>query len=243
MKTSRIFIILAIFCVTLWHAIPASAQFQGKVNYRITADTNNIDIAYAAKGNNMRFDLSKGIGPINGSMSAVINMEDRQAILLMGEQKMAMIMPIDNLEDMASQSLRKSSKKEKNADEVDVKRTGKTKSIAGHSCEQWTISSKKDGAVAELWVAKGLGNFGIFSEWIDKMPDWAGKFEPIIGKNGGLPMLLEVKGKKGKDNFKIEATSVTTSAVSDSEFGVPAGFQIIDQSNVDVEINEDEEGK
>ncbi|HYF02827.1 MAG TPA: DUF4412 domain-containing protein [Patescibacteria group bacterium] len=241
MRNIRVAMIVAAFFTTLLCSMPAYAQFQGKINYSIKTDSSRIDMAYSAKGDNMRFDISKGIGPIPSGMSAIINKEDGQAMLLMSKQKMAIIMPMDSFEEMAigAANSEKKSTRQKGDKDINIERTGRIQTIAGHSCEQWLVSGgKSDGKVVEIWIAKGLGTFGIFNDLLKSLPDWGKKLQPVFGQEGGIPLLITLKDKKGRENIHIEATSIIK-IVDDAAFQVPAGYQIIDQSRIESEINEE----
>ncbi len=170
-------------------------------------------------------------------MSAIINMDDKQAILLMKSQKIAMIMPIDGLTEMAGQQ-KAVKKKVKESEEAKITKTGKTKSIAGYSCEQWVMTSKeqkKGDESLEVWTAKELGGISFISELVKDSPEWMGKIEDALGKNGGLPLLIIAKDEKSKETIHLEATNVSKSDVTDAMFQAPAGYQIIDQSKMQMD--------
>lgn len=243
MKATRISMIIAAFFAVMFCAVPGQAQFEGKIDYVISADGKDMNVSYSSKGDNMRFDLLKGIGPIPSGMSAIINMEDKQAILLMKSQKIAMIVPIDGLAEMAGQQ-KAVKKKVKESEEAKITKTGKTKSIAGYSCEQWVMTSKKQkkgDESLEVWTAKELGGISFISELVKDSPEWMSKFEDALGKNGGLPLLIIAKDDKGKETIHLEATNVSKNDVTDAMFQAPSGYQIIDQSKIQVDSEPDEQ--
>ncbi|MES2767212.1 MAG: DUF4412 domain-containing protein [Bacteroidota bacterium] len=235
MKTTRMAMIIAAFFAVIFSAVPGQAQFEGKIEYLVSADGKDVNVSYSSKGDNMRFDLLKAIGPIPGGMSAIINMEDKQAILLMKEQKMAMVTSIDGLTNIAA---RQKSLKKKDVDEATIIKTGKTKSIAGYSCEQWVLRSKKQkkgNETLEVWTAKQLGGIKLLSELLKDSQEWMEKFDEALGKNGGLPLLVISKDNKGKETLRLEATNVSKDEITDATFQTPAGYQIIDQSKMQMD--------
>jgi hypothetical protein len=201
-------------------ALPAAAQtpFQGVVTYRMTSEGRSFDVAYMTKGDRVRTEMEMD------GMQMFMLMDAGKATMttVMPDQRMYMTMDLNR---MAARS------GERNTEVPKITRTGRTETIAGHSCEHYLMGDKQD---VDVCVASGLGyylagsapgqrgrspSFGLPSAGD---PRWA-EFREMF-KDGFFPLKTTLT-EGGKVKMEMVATSVEPRALGDDLFTVPAGFQ------------------
>jgi hypothetical protein len=141
----------------------------------------------------------------------------------MPEQRMYMAMPIKKPVEQAMAKQGEST--------ADVEVTGKTETILGYKSNQILVKDK--GAVTEVWTAEGLGTFmglgngggGPFGGGRRPGGANAAKWEEALKGKGGFPLRVITHDAKGKESFKMEATSIEPGSLPDSLFTPPEGFR------------------
>jgi len=198
----------------------AAGTFEGKVSLAITAErgrTMNMD--YSLKGQKVRIDMSA-----EGELvSQIIDTARMEMIMLMPDQQMYMVMP---MQKAAEQVVEKSGAKS-----ADIEITGKTETILGYKCNQILVKDK--GLVTEVWFAEGLGAFmglggggsmggGMMG---GRKAANSAKWEEALKDKGGFPLRVISRDAKGKESYKMEATKIQPGSLPDSQFSAPAGYQ------------------
>lgn len=206
--------------------VPAAlvaASFEGKVSFRMTSGKEKpMDITYNIKGDKMRVEMPST--QRGGSGGMIMDLSKKEMIMLMDEQKMYMSMTIP---ESALQSA------QKEADEVKLEKTGETDKILGYTATKY-ISTYKD-TQTDMWLTESLGRFMGFNNSNPmggrrgaSAPSW----ERALAGKDLFPLRVVGKDKAGKENFRMEATTVEKQNLPDSLFVPPAGYQKFDMGGM-----------
>ena len=191
-------------------ALKAAGSFEGEVDYQMTAKEMTGTMDCLVKGKKVRINSE-----MKGHAGAMImDGSARQMIVLMPEQKMYMVYPINK---------KGSTSKAKGT----FTKTGKSQEILGHHCEEWLYKGEKDEVSS--WCASGLGSFtGMFSsnKGVSR-EDWV----EAIKHKGLFPLKTEVRKASGETQMTMEATKIDKRSVSSSEFEVPSGYKKMEMPN------------
>ncbi len=199
-------------------ALPAAAQapFQGVVKYRMTSDGRSFDIVYMTKGERVRTEMEME------GMQVFMLMDAGNATMttVMPDQRMYMTMDLNRMAGRAAQ---------RDTTVPKITRTGRTETIAGHSCEHYLMGDKQD---VDVCVASGLGyylggsesqrgrssGFGLPAAGDPRWREFRAMF-----KDGFFPLSTTMT-EGGKVKMSMVATSVEARTLADNLFTVPAGF-------------------
>jgi hypothetical protein len=185
-------------------SLSQAGQFEGEVDYHVTmSNGDQSDMAYFLKDGKARMQMSmKGHDVVD-----IMDLPNQKIYMLMSEQKMYMTSDIP-----------KSEKAQGNA-KVDVKKTGKTKTILGYNTDEWAVTTEH--GTTSVWGAKGIGFFMMGKGPGGQGPDtsWA----DALKKNGFFP--LEVDSQGGKGSMSMVATKVEPKSLDSSLFTVPADYK------------------
>ncbi len=157
-------------------------------------------------GTEMTMDDGKGKKMTN---RGIIDYQNKAMIMLMDEQKMAMSLPYDmekTIESATSENKYSAPKK-----------TGKTKSIMGFTCEEW-LSESAD-YTSFIWVSTKMPiNSPNFHKIMQQQMYKSSKILLPSDMNG---MMMEMQGtnKKTKDVFSMICVDINKSAIKVSTAG------------------------
>jgi hypothetical protein len=219
---SRVFAVSALLA-----AVQSFAAFEGKISLALTAERGRpMNMDYSLKGQKVRIDMNTE----GNAVGMIMDAAKQEIVMLMPDQQMYMVMPMKKTMEQAA--------KQAGADTADVEVTGKTETILGYKCSQILVKDK--GSVTEAWMAEGLGTFmgmgdsggmggGMFGG--GKSAN-AAKWEQVMKDKGGFPLRVISRDAKGKQTYKMEATKIAPSSLSDSLFSPPAGFQKFNMPNM-----------
>jgi len=200
-------------------ALPLAAQtpFQGVVKYRMTSDGRSFDIVYMTKGDRVRTEMEMD------GMQVFMLMDAGKATMttVMPDQRMYMTMDLNRMAGRVAQQ---------DTTVPKITRTGRTETIAGHTCEHFLMGDKQD---VDVCVASGLGYYLGGSEsqrgrssgfGLPRAgdPRWR-QFREMFA-DGFFPLKTTMT-EGGKVKAEMVATSVEPRTLSDDVFAVPAGFQ------------------
>ncbi len=211
MKKSNLILSLSILFIFAFQIITsAQPKFEGKVNMKMTYQGESHNMSYLIKGNKIRMEVSEG----GHSAVMIFDEGNKKMMMIMPQQNMYMEIPVDqNTADNMDQDNK----------DVEFTKTGETKTINGYKCEKWLYKSNDDQGVA--WMTKELGAFTMFSggsmRGSDNKPEWMKEIE----SEGAFPMEVDIKDKDGKDQGKLEVTSVQKESLDASLFTVPSGYK------------------
>ncbi len=206
-------------------AIPntsAGQGFEGKVRFKIKSDGDETYMNYYIKNKKFRIDVPGGMG---GAMIV----DEEKMIMIMPQQKMYMEFSMDKIREQVGAMAKDidKAKEEKGEEKFDFKnleqyKTGKTKEMFGHKCEQLVYKDEESGETVEAWVATDMGNF-IFAQnpmIPEDQPEWQKRFGDAF-----FPMQMTVRDSDGNVKEVFEVVELKKQSLDSSLFEVPAGFQ------------------
>ena len=139
MKTLRALLIIVLVSVA---ARAIAAPFEGKIELLTTEGKKSFTTTFHYKGDKMRIESSDA----KETGAVVMDMTAKEMMVLMPSEKMYMVMKFGGQMDETTTG----------TGTAPVK-TGRTETILGYECHEYTITEKKK--VTEYWAAKGLGVF------------------------------------------------------------------------------------
>ncbi len=222
MKTLLALLLAGALFAPAAHAV----DFEGKVSFRIDSGKNeSMTLTQSVKKGLVRMDTSVGK---DGSGAMIMNAAKQEMLILMPEQKMYMVQTIPKPKaDDAKQA----------AAAVSVEKTGVTEKIAGYLAEKYLVKSKD--FTGEIWLTDQLGAFMGMGEGGPGGPMGGGRgnspgsgWEAALAGKNMFPLRVLNTAAKGKDSFRMEATSVEKTSLPDSLFAVPAGWQKFDMGGM-----------
>jgi len=225
MKFSTTILRTAVACLLASATASLALAFEGKVDMKMTSSRgdNTMPMTYFIKGSHMRTEMSVPPDKENkngGTFATIMDLEKREVIMLMAEQKMYMV------HEIPAATMEKASNK---TAEADFKPTGRKEKIAGIEAEEYAGQSEKKRT--EIWVTKELGKFMMANQ---------GKGGPMGGKKGGqssawarfaeqgdfFALRVIQRAKEGApEDFRLEVTKVEKGSQPDSLFKPPADYQ------------------
>jgi hypothetical protein len=202
--------------------LSAAVPFEGRVGFKMTSGGSTQDMRYAIKGEKIRIELpdQKGMGGM------IMDTTKKEMIVLMDEQRMYMVMAMPDIAESVGRA---------DGEMPTLEKTGETERILGYTAEKFI--STHEGTKTELWLAEGIGTFAAFSNQNPmggrgrgmQMPqEWA---KALAGK-ALFPLRVVGRDMKGKETFKMEATSLDRQALPDGMFTPPADYQRMDMGNM-----------
>jgi len=201
---------------TTGFAAGASAQaFEGVITQKMTAGGMNMDLVIYVKGEKVRQEMN-ATGMPGGAM--IVDPASGDAIMLMTGQKQYMRFPVSE------------TGRQGDARVPEFTATGVKETIAGHSCEHYTV--KVENNDVDVCIATGIGTFvgasganpmggrrGGGGEGISDaaMRELARQF-----KGGFFPLKIVSRTERG--DATIEVTKIEKKSLSDDLFAIPEGF-------------------
>ena len=183
------------------------------------------------KGKKLRFALPEGFeggGPqIDPKGYVVIDGAEKKLLAVSDEKRQVVIIPLDKVSEQMTQ-LGKAAAPEgevkPGTKPAELKKTGKTDTVAGRSCEEWEITS---GDKTKLLMCVSnehaswlqLPTLGLPSEhsWARQLMD---------GQH--LPLRAISLEPSGKEKGRIELLRLEAKTLDDALFAVPADYKVID---------------
>lgn len=110
--------------------------------------------------------------------------------------------------------------------EVEVEKTGETKTVSGYSCTKYVV--KEDGAtVSSVWASNSIPEFAVMKKDMEEFAKRMAAMSRASSKKkasltegvDGFPMLTE-----SVDGSRTEVTNIEAAEVPASEFEVPQGY-------------------
>lgn len=193
----------------------AATQFEGKVVLSITSGEEAEQlIDYSIKSGSVRMDLrSEG-----GTMSMIVHSAKRQLIMLMADQQMYMVLPLEMPGGEGGEG-----------GESPIKKTGRTTKILGYTCAEWVMV--EESQTTAFWVTDQLGSFvGLGSD--NPMGGMGGEqgsgraWESALKKEEGFfPLRVITRDSQGQQTFRLEARQLVPGRLPESLFSPPRSWQ------------------
>jgi len=204
--------------VTCTIGTPAFLQagdFEGVIHLKLIPPHSSIStMDYFVKGDRARFERTD-----SKRQAEFLLMDGQKHTITFLKGKEAIVMDSDTaLGGMAKHELEVSS--------MTVERTGKMEAVAGYPCEVWRVKDKEEKyTVFEACMAKGLDKFGSFigdSQLAppNMQPSWMRQ----LVKEGGFALRLIGYGDMGREDNRMEATSIERKNLDDSVFVAPVNY-------------------
>lgn len=194
--------IICLLGVLLFTGIDIQAQnFEGVIHYEVEdmKAAGMGEMVYMIKDNKARMEYGQG-----AQQGAVLFFpEKKQMAIIISQMKGYMLMDTDDLDETTN--------------EERATATGETKTIAGHTCEVWTISSAEEDY--EACIARGMGNF-IMPNPQQNTPKWA----QALMEEGFMPLEV-VTINEGEQKVEMKATNIEEKQLDTSLFSIPEGYK------------------
>jgi hypothetical protein len=209
-----------------------AGSFEGAITANLYAAGQPSILKYAIKGQRARVETNLAQG---GTATAIILMD-----LAVGSQTMLMpqaktYMTLD-LNDEKLKGMAERMGKSAGDQPMKITATGKTETLAGHTCEYWVMNNGQQQT--EMCFAKGLGFFGgatgpggVLSQLknlpfgeqakatLDANPEFA-----RFAAAGAFPLKIS-QVENGQAKPILEVTSVERKPLDDALFNVPADYK------------------
>lgn len=221
------------------NAVTGSSDFEGVIAMQMShAGPKPIEMTYFVKGERARVETDMGENPM-GKMAMLWDMPNSKMTMLM--PKMKMYRTIDVKEMSEEMKAHQDKSKDSEVEFPKLTATGKTETIAGHTCEHYLMGDKQE---IDMCVAKGLGYFGMGNQaggmaamknliFSPKMlaqaathPEWVKLLE-----GGAFPLKMTVSSE-GKPAMTMEAKKVEAKKLDDSLFTVPSDYKEMKMPNM-----------
>lgn len=203
-------------------ALPGfAAAFEGRISFLITSGKNSQALNYALRENAVRMEIDAE----GRTMASIVDLQKREMIMLMPQEKMYMVMPF---KEAVEKAINEAELKQHN-----IEKTGRTDKILGYKVEEYV--SKDRNATSEIWVAEGLGTFmGLSAEGGPggrrRAP--AQSWETAFKGKPGFPLRVVTRDAKNKETYKMEATKVEPGKLPAALFQPPADYQRFQMPNL-----------
>ena len=217
MKTSRI---LTLIIGILALAAGLSARdFEGKIRFKTTEKDQPTFMNYFLKEGFIRVEIEGGP---KGTFVGIINLANREMIMLMVEQKMYMVnkLPEPKKQEQTTAPA-----------QAEYVRTGETETILGYRCEKILIKGKD--STTESWGTRGIGTFmSVGNRGPRSGPAAQNAGETILADLGLFPLRTVHLNKAGKETKRTEAESVEAQSLPDSTFAPPDDFKQFEMPSI-----------
>lgn len=228
MRRARTLIASSALPVVLAAGALAQTPFEGAVTFRTTVEGKTIESTYYNKGQRQRQEFVMG----GNTAVSITDFATGSSMTLIPAQKKYMVM---NYKAMAEAlgpmaDAMKDPKKKPAVTIPKIVATGKTETIAGHSCQHYTLTTD-DGMAMDFCVAKGMGTFGAgmgapgagAAGSAGAMADPRFRELMTTFKDGFFPLRTSMS-KGGKIVMVSEAVKIVRKPLSNDLFGPPAGY-------------------
>lgn len=204
LRRYRILFILGVFGLSLPSQKGFSQNFEGIIQYQIPElkkeiGTDKLD--YMIKGHMLRIEYKTGDLQ---STSVLYEAKNKSMFIKMSMLGGHVEVPPDDVKENIGNK------------EVDFKKTGTTKTVAGKSCE--LLETTFEGTTYLYCFASGMGNFilPLNSITAGSVPDWAGLNFP----DNQMPLeVIRVKGGKNKETV-MKAIQINQISLDKNLFSV-----------------------
>ncbi len=183
----------------------------------------------ALKGQRIRFSTeAKGPGG-----AGILDLKDKKIIMTMDAQKKFIEMDLGSFNPAAAHGMPMPAAPAAGtaapATPPKIDKTGKHETVAGHDCEDWTITDS-NGHKAVVCMASDVGAF-------DFGGMEAASFVPSFLRGGFFggpvfPLKAVELDEAGKETSRIEATRIERKSLDDATFAPPPGYTKLDLGNM-----------
>ncbi len=200
-------------------APPKLPPFEGELEVNVQGRAPE-SIEYAMKGDKIRIGVRPTGAKKEKGVDAIIDTDDQKATVLLNDRKEFVEVDLAKLAAKAKERI----------ESLDVERTGKTATVAGHECEEWKIKDR-DYQVSAC-VMKGAPYFDLAA--VERQagftaPAWVHR----VVEAGYVPLRVTFTDASGKALGSSQITD-TSRKVESSKFEIPTGYTKTDASKLGV---------
>lgn len=190
-------------------------DFETKVNYQMEVVSNgetsnmNYGLWFSKDNEYMATELENPDSNNSNnsgqaiSMITVLDDENQLMVMLMEEQKIGQVMSMDQMKDVIEEE---NTADQANTDFNALKKTGRTKSILGYSCEEFT--SENDGTKISLWVSNEVELFKKNMFYNLSKSLGGNTFKHIPSDAKGFMMEMDYENTKSGDKSKMTVVEI-----------------------------------
>lgn len=184
------------------------AQFAGEIEFMKKVGSIEVHYKYYVSGDNVRVEEIT-----DGAIEGVQLMDLKEGTMLAVSPERKMYMEVPN-------------KRPASDLDVEVNKTGKTKTINGFKCEEIIVTCQDKDRKIVYWVAKGDYDFFIpMLKTLNRKENQSMFFMEIPGMDGYFPMLsVETTLSDGTQVSELTAGKITKKKIANDMFEVPSGF-------------------
>lgn len=194
--------------------------FEGELKMNVAGRAPE-SLDYAMKGDKIRIGLSATPGKNDKGVDAIIDTDDKKALVLLNDRKEYVEVDLGKL----------ASKAKKRAENVRVENTGETDTVSGRTCERWKIIDRD--VQVNACVAKGAPYFDLAA-----LEEQAGFQAPAwlhsVVDQGYVPLRVSIVDPKGGKKMGGAQVADMSTKVDDSRFDVPKDFKKTDPAKLGV---------
>lgn len=215
-----------------------SGNFEGAITAKLFAGAQPMELKYAIKGTRSRIETQLAQGSLATGVM-LLDWSSGSQFMLIPQTKTYMSVNLAGADNKAQELADSLSKELGQAPSNSFKATatGKSETIAGHTCQHWLMGDKQD---TDVCLANGLGFFGggqsgsIFEKL--KTLGLGDKAKAQLAANpefakfvegGAFPLKIS-QLENGQSKTILEVTSVERKPLDDSLFSVPADYKKMD---------------
>lgn len=183
--------------------------FEGELKMNVPGGAPE-SIDYAMKGDKIRLGLRGTAGTNGKGVDAIIDTDDKKAVVLLNDKKQYVEVDLAKLATKAKNRL----------ENVRVEKVGETDTVAGKTCERWKIIDRD--VQVNACVTKGAPYFDLDAleqQGGFRAPNW---IHTVIDA-GYVPLRVSIVDAKGARLAGARVTDMSTN-VEDRQFEVPPGF-------------------
>ena len=138
-------------------ALRAQPSFEGTVTYKTTLEGKTMESTYYTKGQRQRQEFAMGAN----TAVTITDFTTGKSMTLIPAQKKYMVMDYKAMAEAVGPVAEaiKDKKPKPDFKMPAIEASGKTETIAGHSCQHYTLSTDQ-GMEMDFCVAKGMGSLG-----------------------------------------------------------------------------------
>ncbi|GAB6281731.1 MAG: hypothetical protein STSR0008_04720 [Ignavibacterium sp.] len=188
----------------------AQKQFEGKVNMKYSDNKGIKFMDYLIKENKLRLEWKDNKGNVESSM--ITDIKAMKMFILMQKNKSYIEHQIKSTKEDDDEIMEKTNK--------NIQLTNERKIINGFNCQKVILKGEEN---SEMWITKDIKVFAVNKgeNSSANMPDW---YSELVNA-GCFAILVINKDKKGKEENRLEVTSVERKALDDDMFRPPADFK------------------
>lgn len=194
--------------------------FEGELKMNVAGKAPE-SLEYAMKGDKIRIGLSATPGKNDKGIDAIIDTDDKKALVLLNDRKEYVEVDLAKL----------ATKAKKRVENVRMENTGETDTVSGRTCEKWKILDRD--VQVNACVAKGAPYFDLTAleeQAGFKAPAW---LHSVVDE-GYVPLRVSIVDPKGGTKMAGAQVADMSSKVDDSRFEVPTGYTKTDPGKLGV---------